>query len=146
MRRLALLVGLALVLRLDGVVMTRQLFSVSHYTDLSGIPPYGITASGARTHDGLCACGPSYEFGTVFILDAGAALDCQDRGGAITDSHIDVWVPVDADGSEATALRMGRHSEWVWVVEGAEDAKSDTKRHGRAGLRPDPGDDPGGAS
>jgi len=31
----------------------------------------------------------------------------------------------------------------VWVVEGVEDAQSDTKRHGRADLRPDPGNDSG---
>ena len=111
-RRLAfLMVGLALVLRMDGVVLGREWFSVSHYANVNGAPPFGITASGQHTRPGICACGPSYDFGTVFLLDNRAYV-CEDRGGLITDNHLDLWVQ-----SEKTALRMGRRSEWAWVVE-----------------------------
>ena len=67
-------------------------FSVSAYTDASGAAPYlGITASGKQTRDGICACGPSYEFYTLFVLPSGKILECQDRGGSITDMHLDMW-------------------------------------------------------
>ena len=112
-RRLAfLMVGLALVLRMDGVVLGREWFSVSHYADVNGAPPYqGLMASGRHTRPGICACGPSYDFGTTFLLDNGKVLECQDRGGAVTDKHLDAFVR-----SEVFARHYGRYGQWAWVV------------------------------
>ena len=87
-------------------------FSVSAYTDANGMPPWGITASGVQTRDGICACGPSYDFGTLFVLPSGKVLECQDRGGAITDEHLDMWTD-----DEAWALDVwGRRELDAWVI------------------------------
>lgn len=87
--------------------------SVSAYTDASGVLPWGITASGVKTRDGICACGPSYPFGSLFILPDGRVLECQDRGGAITDGHLDMWCD-----DEAWALDVWeRRKLWVWVIQ-----------------------------
>lgn len=65
-------------------------FSVSAYTDAES-PAWGnITASGMETREGICACGPSYAFGTLFVLPD-RVLVCEDRGGLITDGHLDIW-------------------------------------------------------
>jgi 3D (Asp-Asp-Asp) domain-containing protein len=85
--------------------------SVSAYVNSGGAPPYqGLTASGQYTREGFAACGPSFPFGTVFIID-GRGYICQDRGGAITDGHLDLWM-----ADEASALEWGRQEKWVIVV------------------------------
>jgi len=46
--------------------------TITAYTDcdLGMWPCDGITASGIPTRPGVCACGPSYPFGTVFCVPA----------------------------------------------------------------------------
>ena len=85
-----------------------RVFNVSHYTNACVPANNGLTASGMITHAGVAACGPAFAFGALVLLEDGRLLICLDRGGAITDRHLDVWVPLDADGSETTAIRMGR--------------------------------------
>ena len=85
--------------------------SVSSYWDGSGAPPYqGLTASGVQTGPQTCACGPRYPFGTVFIVD-GVVYVCQDRGSAITDGHLDLWMT-----SEEAAIKWGRQTLAAIVV------------------------------
>ncbi len=78
--------------------------SVSAYDDSSGEPPYlGLTASGEKTHVGVVAAGPDIPFGTeVFILGYGKGI-VLDRGSAITDGHMDIWMP-----SNELAWQWGR--------------------------------------
>jgi 3D (Asp-Asp-Asp) domain-containing protein len=83
--------------------------SVSAYTNADGAG-HGITASGARTRPGIVACGPSWPFGTVFLV-AGRAMVCMDRGSAITDGHIDVWM-----AAEDAAWTWGRRTLTVGVL------------------------------
>lgn len=58
-----------------------------------GDPDYGITASGARTKTGhTVACPPSMAFGTRLSIEGIGVRTCEDRGGAITEGHIDLYV------------------------------------------------------
>ena len=80
MKRLIPVIGLALLLRLEGVALDRTWVSVSHYADANGAYPFGITASGVHTGPGVAACGPSFEFGSTFMLDCDIIVSCWDRG------------------------------------------------------------------
>lgn len=95
-------------------------FDVSAYWDGDGMYPFGITASGVPTAPGIVACGPAFPFGTLFVSVDGdmphAADRCFDRGGAIHDGRIDVWME-----SRAAALRFGRRNVRMWVVVQEED-------------------------
>jgi 3D (Asp-Asp-Asp) domain-containing protein len=54
---------------------------------------FGITAAGTTVRDGYTiACGPSLPFGTVVVIDGIGARTCADRGGAITDGRLDVFI------------------------------------------------------
>jgi 3D (Asp-Asp-Asp) domain-containing protein len=72
-------------------------FSVSAYVDAEGAPPYGFTANMTPTASGICACGPSFPFGVMFYSPETGWLTCQDRGGAITDEHLDLWKQTDEE-------------------------------------------------
>lgn len=80
---------------------------------ISAYAIHGTMASGHWTRDGAAACGPSYRFWTRFILADGSIKECLDRGGAVTDGHLDIWVP-----SVSVAMQIGRHTEQVKVVRG----------------------------
>jgi 3D (Asp-Asp-Asp) domain-containing protein len=106
------ILALLLALHSVGLHATVVPMSVSAYTNAGGAPPYqGLTASGVQTVPQTVACGPSYPFGTVFIID-GRGYICQDRGGAITDGHLDLWME-----DEAAALEWGRQTLPVIVLE-----------------------------
>lgn len=54
--------------------------------------PNGKTATGTKPVSGrTLACGPSFRGKQVFIQGLGKRV-CEDRGGAITDDRIDVYV------------------------------------------------------
>lgn len=92
--------------------ITWSLFSISAYTDASGAPPYlGITASGRPTDGTTIACGPTFPFGTRFLID-GVVKVCWDRGQGISDRHLDVWME-----SYEAAILYGRHDERVGVIQ-----------------------------
>lgn len=58
-----------------------------------GTPGYGITASGAKVTNGVTAsCPKSIKLGTKINIEGIGVRTCQDRGGAITGKHIDVYV------------------------------------------------------
>jgi 3D (Asp-Asp-Asp) domain-containing protein len=106
------ILALLLALHSVGLHATVVPMSVSAYTNAGGAPPYqGLTASGQYTREGFAACGPSFPFGTVFIID-GRGYICQDRGGAITDGHLDLWM-----ADEAAAVGWGRQTLPVIVLE-----------------------------
>ena len=46
------------------------LFTITAYTnyDPGMFPCDGVMASGLQTFEGACACGPSFEFGTLFAI------------------------------------------------------------------------------
>jgi len=111
-RSLAILLTILPLLIADGADAGYGLFSVSAYDDSSG-PGLGITASGEHTREGVCACGTGYDFGTAFVLSSGLTMICQDRGGRITDAHIDIWMQ-----SKWEALRWGRRTIRVLWVRG----------------------------
>jgi 3D (Asp-Asp-Asp) domain-containing protein len=99
------------LLLMDGADAGYSIFSVSAYDDSSGVPPWGVMASGEHTREGVCACGTGYVFGTTFLLANGDAYMCQDRGGLIRDQNIDLW-----RSTKQEALRWGRRSMRVlWV-------------------------------
>ncbi|WP_428828506.1 3D domain-containing protein [Bacillus altitudinis] len=77
-----------------------QTYEVTAYTNgaestgkSAGEPDYGITASGARTKTGhTIACPPSMAFGARLNIEGIGVRTCEDRGGAITEGHIDLYV------------------------------------------------------
>ena len=90
-----------------------QTYEVTAYTNgaestgkSAGDPDYGITASGARTKTGhTIACPPSMAFGTRLNIEGIGVRTCEDRGGAITEGHIDLYV---AGVAEAQAFGRQR--------------------------------------
>jgi 3D (Asp-Asp-Asp) domain-containing protein len=105
------ILALLLALHSVGFHATVATFSVSAYTNAGGAPPFeGLTASGQYTREGFAACGPSFPFGAYFLV-AGKWYICQDRGGEITDGHLDLWM-----ADEAAALEWGRQEKWVIVI------------------------------
>lgn len=90
-----------------------QTYEVTAYTngaESTGKNPgdhdYGVTASGARTKTGhTVACPPSMAFGTRLNIEGIGVRTCEDRGGAITEGHIDLYV---AGVSEAKAFGRQR--------------------------------------
>ena len=105
------------VIRLLLAGATFATMSVSAYDNASGMPPWGVTASGARTAPGICACAAGIPFGTLFIpIDGDMPLvgyRCEDRGGAVTEGYLDLWM-----ASEAEALRWGRRNIRFAIVKG----------------------------
>jgi 3D (Asp-Asp-Asp) domain-containing protein len=75
-------------------------------------PLYGVTASGVYVQENLTiACGPEHEFGTrIYIPYFDNEFECQDRGGAITEGKIDVYI-----ASLSEALEFGRRELEVAV-------------------------------
>ncbi|MGI1828762.1 3D domain-containing protein [Bacillus safensis] len=90
-----------------------QTYEVTAYTNnaestgkSAGDHDYGVTASGARTKTGYTiACPPSMAFGTRLNIEGIGVRTCEDRGGAITEGHIDLYV---AGVSEAKAFGRQR--------------------------------------
>lgn len=115
-----------------------EIFEVTAYTagpESTGKTPdhpaYGITASGAHVKEGVTiACPPSMPFGThvyipYFAQQAGdnGIRVCQDRGSAITDGKLDVYMS-DLD----KALEFGRRALEVVVL--SESIEKEDKEDG----------------
>lgn len=74
-------------------------------------PLYGITASGKKVKDGYIAAGPELAIGTkVHIPYFGRTFTVMDRGGAIGNGDIDVYMETAAE-----ALRFGTKDLEVWI-------------------------------
>jgi 3D (Asp-Asp-Asp) domain-containing protein len=98
-----------------------QQFTVTAYTagyestgKRPGDPAYGITASGTTVKEGqTIACPPSISFGTtVHIPNLGQTYTCEDRGSAITDGRLDVYI-ADLD----QALQFGVKELHVHILD-----------------------------
>lgn len=76
-------------------------------------PEYGITASGKTVEEGTTiACPPSMEFGTqIYIPYFDNTFTCHDRGSAIVEGHLDVYME-DLDD----ALEFGRRDLPVEIL------------------------------
>lgn len=69
-------------------------------------PAYGITASGAKVREGhTVACPPAIPFGTRLLIEGVGVRTCEDRGSAITDGKLDVYM-ADLDEALAFGRRM----------------------------------------
>lgn len=56
-------------------------------------PAYGLTASGTHATEGrTIACPKSLQFGTIVDIRSVGIRVCEDRGGAITSKHIDLYI------------------------------------------------------
>lgn len=97
-----------------------KIFNVTAYT--AGIestgktpddPTYGITASGEKVKENYtAACPKSMSFGTkLYIPSMNNTYVCQDRGSAITEGHIDIYMESLND-----ALEFGRKDLEVEVI------------------------------
>jgi 3D (Asp-Asp-Asp) domain-containing protein len=97
-----------------------EVFEVTAYTAYEestgkspGHPAFGITASGKRVQAGVtAACPPSMPFGTRIEIEGVGERVCYDRGAAITEGRIDVYMPELND-----ALEFGRKRLKVRVVD-----------------------------
>lgn len=71
-----------------------------------------ITASGARTRDGIIACPAKYEFGTKVEIN-GERYTCEDRMNPRYDGeHFDIWMQTKAE-----AFKWGRRLVEVTIIE-----------------------------
>lgn len=81
-----------------------------------GDPAYGITASGKPVVDGLtAACAPSLPFGTRVDIEGVGERVCTDRGGAITEGKLDIYMTEVSD-----ARAFGRRSLEVRIIDEEE--------------------------
>lgn len=66
-----------------------------------------ITASGARTRDGIIACPPKYDFGTVIEIN-GKKYECQDRMNSRyhNQERFDIWVETKEEAFQWGVKKM----------------------------------------
>jgi len=77
-----------------------------------GDKAYGITASGTTVQENkTAACPKSMEFGTKLYIEGLGYRVCEDRGGAIKDFRLDIYVE-----SLEEALQLGRQTLLVKVL------------------------------
>ncbi|MFA5871864.1 MAG: 3D domain-containing protein [Parcubacteria group bacterium] len=71
----------------------------------------GITASGVKVHRGTLACPRKFPFGTKMEIEGMGIYTCEDRGGAIKDNHVDIYMPTKAE-----AFGFGRKNLIATVI------------------------------
>ncbi|QQP10720.1 hypothetical protein FJQ98_15850 [Lysinibacillus agricola] len=77
-----------------------------------GDKDYGLTASGTTVYEGrTAACPKSIPFGTKIHIEGFGYRVCEDRGGAIVNGHLDVYVD-----SLSKARNLGRQKLLVTVL------------------------------
>ena len=76
-------------------------------------PLYGITASGEYVQDGFIAAGPELKMGTkVYIPSLRKVFTVKDRGGMITNGHLDVYMT-----THKACISFGRQTLEVYVMD-----------------------------
>jgi 3D (Asp-Asp-Asp) domain-containing protein len=97
-----------------------HMFEVTAYTageESTGKQPgdagYGITASGEHVRENYTlACPPSLPFGQRLEIEGVGERVCTDRGGAIKEGRLDIYIPELKD-----ALAFGRQTVEVRIIE-----------------------------
>jgi 3D (Asp-Asp-Asp) domain-containing protein len=97
----------------------KMYFEVTAYTagyestqKRKGDKGYGITASGTTVKEGrTIACPPSLEFGTKLNIESVGLRICEDRGGAIKNGHLDLYMT-----SLDAAIAFGRKTLLVEIL------------------------------
>jgi 3D (Asp-Asp-Asp) domain-containing protein len=97
-----------------------QTFEVTAYTagpESTGKQPgddgYGITASGEHVRENYTiACPPSLPFGQRLEIEGIGERVCTDRGSAIKEGRLDIYIPELKD-----ALAFGRQTVEVRIIE-----------------------------
>lgn len=111
----------ALAKKVQGITPKVKTFNTSAYCSCAKCcgKTNGITASGAKASSWYTlAAGNGYKLGTVIYIPAfknkpnGGWFVVQDRGGAISNSKLDVYM-----GSHSAALQYGRRSVEAYVYE-----------------------------
>lgn len=76
-------------------------------------PAYGVTASGATVRDNhTLACPPSISLGTkVYIVETSTLYTCEDRGGAIGEGKLDIFM-----SNLKAAREWGRRTVRAYVM------------------------------
>jgi 3D (Asp-Asp-Asp) domain-containing protein len=104
--------------------MQEKTFEVTAYTanvestgKRKGNPEYGKTASGKMIEENhTVSCPKSMPFGTkLYIPSLNNTYTCEDRGSAITDGHLDIYMKELGD-----ALDFGRQKLQVFIVTQSE--------------------------
>lgn len=117
----ALTASTTLAKKVQGITPKVKNFNTSAYCSCAKCcgKTNGITASGARaTQWYTLAAGKGYKLGTVIYIPAfkdkpnGGWFVVQDRGGAISNSKLDVYM-----GSHSSALQYGRRNVEAYVYE-----------------------------
>ena len=70
-----------------------------------------LTASGKRVRKGHVAMGWKYPFGTRIYIEGLGEFTVEDRGGTITNNHVDVYTD-----SYDEAIQFGRRNLKVWII------------------------------
>ncbi len=80
-----------------------------------GDPAYGITASGEEVEEGkTIACPQSLPFGTkIHISDLNETYVCEDRGSAITNGHLDIYME-DLDDALEFGVQELQAKVWTY--------------------------------
>jgi len=72
----------------------------------------GVTASGLKVRAGeTVACPPQFSFGTKINIEGMGTYTCEDRGGAISGNHFDIYMP-----TKNQAFSFGRRNLLAEVV------------------------------
>lgn len=117
----ALTASTTLAKKVQGITPTVKSFNTSAYCSCAKCcgKTNGITASGAKATEWYTvAAGSGYKIGTVIYIPAlkdkpnGGWFVVQDRGGAISNSKLDVYM-----GSHSAALQYGRKTLEAYVYE-----------------------------
>lgn len=117
----ALTASTTLAKKVAGITPTVKTFNTSAYCSCAKCcgKTNGITASGAKASSWYTlAAGNGYKLGTVIYIPAfkdkpnGGWFVVQDRGGAISNSKLDVYM-----GSHSAALQYGRRNVEAYVYE-----------------------------
>jgi 3D (Asp-Asp-Asp) domain-containing protein len=73
---------------------------------------YGITASGTKVTEGrTIACPPSLQFGSKLNIEGVGLRVCEDRGGAIKEGHLDLYI-----SNVNAALSFGKKKLRVEII------------------------------
>lgn len=117
----ALTASTTLAKKVQGITPTVKTFNTSAYCSCAKCcgKTNGITASGAKASQWYTvAAGKGYKLGTIIYIPAlkdkpnGGWFVVQDRGGAISNSKLDVYM-----GSHGAALQYGRRNVEAYVYE-----------------------------